>query len=52
MQAQLARLGPISSLSNVTIRVLPFTAAYPIGPCGFAILGFALVHGTALGDLG
>jgi len=51
MRAQLAHLRRISSLPNVTIRVLPFTAAYPIGPCGFAILGFAPVHGTVLGDI-
>ena len=51
MRAQLAQLERISSLPGVTIRVLPFTAAYPIGPCGFAILGFAPAHGTVLGDV-
>ncbi|HYK66806.1 MAG TPA: helix-turn-helix transcriptional regulator [Streptosporangiaceae bacterium] len=51
MHAQLTHLRRISGLPNVTIRVLPFTAAYPIGPCGFAILGFAPAHGALLGDV-
>ena len=51
MHAQLTHLGRMSSLPQVTIQVLPFTAVYPIGPCGFAILGFAPAHGAALGDV-
>jgi len=51
MQTQLAQLGLISGLPNVTVRVLPFSHPYPIGPCGFAILGFAPAHGTVLGDV-
>jgi transcriptional regulator with XRE-family HTH domain len=51
MRAQLTHLRRLSERPNVTIRMLPFSAAYPIGPCGFAILGFAPAHGTALGDV-
>lgn len=51
MRAQLAHLGRVARKPTVTIRVLPFTATYPIGPSGFSLLGFAPAHGTALDDV-
>ena len=51
MQAQLARLAELARLPHVTLRVLSLAGEHPIGTGGFAILQFAPVHGTELGDL-
>jgi transcriptional regulator with XRE-family HTH domain len=51
MRAQLSQVEELSHLPRITIRVLPFSGSYPIGPGGFALLQFAPVHGTSLSDV-
>lgn len=51
MRAQLLRVEELSHLQRVSVRVLAFARAYPIGPGGFALLEFPSVHGTRLGDV-
>ncbi|MBO0852550.1 MAG: helix-turn-helix domain-containing protein [Nocardia sp.] len=50
MEGQLTRLTELSNLPNVTIRVVPFNAARPIGPLvgSFTILEFPQLPATKL----
>lgn len=51
MRAQLLQLARLSRRPNVTIQILAFTAAHPVGPGGFALLEFAPFHGMSLNDV-
>lgn len=52
MHNQLLRLNEVSLSPDVTIRVLAFAGRHPVvSPGAFALLEFAPVHGTAIGDV-
>lgn len=52
MRRQLLHINEISRLSNVTIRVLPFSGRHPVLSLGpFTLLHFAPLHGIAITDV-
>ncbi len=52
MHNQLLRLNEVSLSPDVTIRVLAFAGQHPVvSPGAFALLEFAPVHGTVIGDV-